>query len=334
MKRTVILVLGVSAGVLLLILLGSILQIGDKLGEAAPALEYGFYALVAALFIAFVAVPVLKVALAPEMPPLSVGEGLDASALSKLGTRLTQSCGYIQDSEEMRLHSEALSESLAAAGTDVGMLSDVLNTEIDFRLSGDSDGGVKGIDRKIREWAGNVFLVTALSRNGKLDSLAMMVLNYKMIEDVVLSSGFRPTRPQMLKLYARVVITSAFSYLASEAIGDLSENINMAALEMEGAEETGGKFLSGLRKSRIGGVVLGSALDGALNALMTLRTGYVTRSYILQGAQALRDDSSRREVRRSAVRASYRNIGAVIASSASVIGKGAASRLMNLFSRE
>lgn len=47
-----------------------------------------------------------------------------------------------------------------------------------------------GINRRIIEWAKSVFMITAISQNGKLDTVSVLYMNYKMIEDVIMASGF------------------------------------------------------------------------------------------------------------------------------------------------
>lgn len=342
MKKSIILIISVTLGIVALILLGSVLQIGDKLGRIGAPLEYGFYILILALLVVFVAVPVIRVHCAPQMPALTTDGVVDAEKLSQLGTLLERNCSYIPDDEARKAHRAALRQSLKDAGTDVALASRAINDEITYRLEGDADrsaeGAVLGINRKIKEWARTVFLVTAISQNSKFDSLAVIAINYKMIEDIVLSTGFRPTRPQMIKLYARVLTTSLVSYLASDALGDFSSDIartmpdlSDSAAELAESGLSGNRLLDSLKRARIPGIIFGSALDGAINALLTLRIGYVTRSYILKGAEALSGKESRRSIRLAAMRDAHRSIPSVIMNSAGVIGKSAASRLVKFF---
>lgn len=344
MKKSIILIISVTLGIIALLLLGSIFEIGDKLGRIGAPVEYGFYALILGLFVAFVLVPVIRVHCAPQMPALSTDGVLDAAKLSQLGAMLERNCSYIADDEARKAHRASLRQSLKEAEGDVAQLAVAVEGEISYRLEGDADrraeGAVLGINRKIKEWARTVFLVTAISQNSKFDSLAVIAINYKMIEDIVLSTGFRPSRPQMIKLYARVLVTSLVSYLASDALGDFSSDLartmpdlSDSAAELAESGLSGNRLLDSLRRARIPGIIFGSALDGAINALLTLRIGYVTRAYILKGAEALSDREGRRAVRLSAMRDAHKSIPSVIMNSASVIGKSAAARLVKFFSR-
>lgn len=339
MKKSILLILGVTLGVVFLILVGSVFQIGDKLGEIGGRwLEYGFYILILALIVCFIVIPVVKVHCAPEMPVLSTDGVIDVGKVEELGGKLARNCSYIGDETARKEHRAGLSSSLKEAHGDLEALRNVVNTEISYRLEGDKskDGGVMGINGKIREWARTVFLVTAISQNSKFDSLAVIAINYKMIEDIVLSTGFRPTRPQMIRLYIRVIATALVSYLASDALGDFSRDLASSipaesALDVDMVEMSDHRFLDTIRRARIPGIIFGSALDGAINALLTLRIGYVTRAYILKGAEVLNDKKGRRDVRLAAMRDAHKSIPGVIAGSAGVIGKSAANRLIRFF---
>lgn len=339
MKKSLFLILGITLAVVFLILMGSVFQIGDKLGEIGGKwLEYGFYVLILVLLAIFVIVPVLKVHFAPEMPVLSTDGVIDIRKVEELGGKLAHNCSYISDDALRKEHREELSANLKAARGDLESLKELVNGEIAYRLEGDKskDGAVMGINGKIREWARTVFLVTAISQNSKFDSLAVIAINYKMIEDIVLSSGFRPTRPQMMRLYIRVIATAMISYIASDALGDFSKDLMNSipenpVLDVDMAEMSDRRFLDSIRRARIPSIIFGSALDGAINALLTLRIGYVTRACILKGAGVLNDRKGRRAVRLAAMREARRNIPAVIADSAGVIGKSAAGRLIRFF---
>lgn len=348
MKKTIIAVLAVTLTVVGILLLGSVFQIGDKLGElTVPLVEYIFYAVVLAVVVAFIVVPVIKVQTAPEMPALSTEGDLQAGELTELGGALARNCGYIQDAAARKDHRNAFTSELTACGEDTAKLSEVISGEISYRLKGDADrtadGAVVGINRRITDWAKTVFLVTAISQNSKVDSLAVIAINYKMIGDIVAASGFRPTRPQMLKLYGRVLATSLLSYVASDALSEITADVTewSSGIDLSGAADGTdmanggeGRFIDHIRRLKLPGIVLGSALDGAINALMTLRIGYVTRSYILQGSKALSDKSARRAIRRRAILDAHKSIPGVIMSAAGVIGKGAAGRLIKIFSKE
>ncbi len=335
MKKNIILILCVTLGLVAILVLGSIVEIGGKIGEVAtPVAEYIFYGIIGLLLIVFIIVPIIKVWAAPEMPAMNTDDATDPVALSQLGRKLAANCGYLPDEAVRKEHRAVLSDGLHAASGDAAQMRALINDEIALRVKGDKDLGVVGIDKRIREWSRTVFMVTAISQNSKFDSLSVIALNYKMIEDIILSSGFRPTRPQMFRIYANVLATSLISLMASDALDDIGHTFDSGSVAGDVADTGNGKFLDSFRRLRIPEVILGSAMDGAVNALLTLRIGYVTKSYILKGTKALSDKQVRRAVKRAATKEAYATLPAIVSSSASVLGKGVAGKLVELFTHK
>ena len=46
-------------------------------------------------------------------------------------------------------------------------------------------------------------------------------MNYKMIEDVIVASGFRPTRQQLFRQYVNILVTSLMTFVVSEVFKDM-----------------------------------------------------------------------------------------------------------------
>ena len=77
-------------------------------------------------------------------------------------------------------------------------------------------------------------------------------------------------------------------------------------------------------------MVVGSALDGTVNALMTLRIGYITRTYLQQGEQALTGIRNKRAVKWEAMKASLATVPAIVAAGSSVVGKKTSNLIIRL----
>ncbi len=335
MKKNIILIVGVTLALVAILVLGSIVSIGDKIGEfAGPVGELVFYGVIAVLLAIFIIVPLVKVWAAPEMPALTTDDAQDPEALAKLGHKLSANCGYLSDGKAREEHKASLVHDLKAADGNADAMRGLINDEIALRIKGSNELGVVGIDKRIREWSRTVFMVTAISQNSKFDSLSVIALNYKMIEDIILSSGFRPTRPQMFRIYARVLGTSLISMVASDAIDELGSDLAAGSAAGDIAVSGNGKFLDSLHRLKIPEIVLGSAVDGALNALLTLRIGYVTKAFILKGTKSLQDNQIRKEVKRKAIKDAYATLPAIISSSATVLGKGLAGKLVSFFTHK
>lgn len=310
MKRNLMLIAGVFLAVLAILLMGNVITVGEKLGEIFNTVyaEYAFYVLILLLAVIFVVGPVIRVHSAPEFPALNVDGEADASELLKFGRKLAANCMYIEDEEKRKEHQTELGRELQLYSADASQLRQLLDREVMFRFNGDPSLGVKGIDSKMKEWAKSVFLITALSQNSLIDSAVVMVMNYRQIEDLVLATGFRPSRSQMFRLYAKILTTALISYCTSEIVSDLAGETSLTGA------------LSALK---IPGVVTESAVQGAVNALLTLRIGYVAQTCLREGPDALAG-RRRRDVSLQAFRAAFASIPSVLAGTASAVGKGLA----------
>ncbi len=353
MKRNLVLIIGIFLAVLTMMLLGDVITIAEKLGEVCNTVyvEYAVYALIILLAIIFIIGPIIKVHRAPEFPVLAVDDGARTDELMKFGRRLVSNCGYIQDADKRKVHQTELKRRLQLYSADHQELKTVLSEELALRFEGSKDLGVMGIDARIKEWGKTVFMITAISQNGVFDSAAVMVMNYKLIEDVVLASGFKPTKPQMFKLYVRVLTTALISYCTSQVFTDMdgiapfdiaddavsADDIDVAdmnpddmAAELDG-EDSMNSFLSRLK---IPGAVAESLLQGGVNALLTLRIGYVTKAYLQEGPDALSGVKNKRAVKRAAIKSAFKSLPGIVAGSSVALGKGVGSFLNRLAGKE
>lgn len=309
MKRNLLLIIGVFVGVLVILLMGNVITVAEKLGEICHTVyaEYAFYALIFILVLIFVIVPIIKVHTAPEFPVMGIGdETSDIRKLRAFGKRLASSCGYI-DNEEVRAgHQQTLKAEVEACGNDIEALKVVIDREVTLRFDGNKDMGVQGINSRMKEWAKSVFMITAVSQNNLVDSAVLMVMNYRQVEDLVLATGFRPSRAQMFRIYANILTTTLVSYCTSEVLSDLAGETTLAGA---------------LSNMKIPGVITESAIQGAVNALLTLRIGYVTRTFLMEGPDALAG-RKRREVSIKAFKEAFVAIPGVLAGTASAMGKG------------
>ena len=139
----------------------------------------------------------------------------------------------------------------------------------------------------IRKAALNVFIVTGISQNGSFDIITAFGMNLQMINRIVNLRHRRPSFTQLLELY--VVI------LSSTLIISLTDNI----LDEIDGNELFGSVAGGLAKT-----LVASAVNGAMNAYMTLRIGKMTMMYLELGSKNFKQNRSkiRREVRRSAIK--------------------------------
>ncbi|MGD8328362.1 MAG: DUF697 domain-containing protein [Acidobacteriota bacterium] len=143
-------------------------------------------------------------------------------------------------------------------------------------------------DEVTKKAASRVFLTTALSQNGSLDSLFVLGLQTRLVWDIAHVYRQRPSLRDMGWLYTNVLATA---FVAGELDDlDLSQQIQPVVQNALGAAAGA---LPGLQVAS--SVVASSIVSGTANAFLTLRVGVVTRRYC--GALARPD---KRSLRRSA----------------------------------
>ena len=121
----------------------------------------------------------------------------------------------------------------------------------------------------IKDSAVSSFVVTAISQNGSLDFISSMVINFKMINNIIRILGNRPSYIQLFKLYISVFSAS----LVVTALDDVLDDIDYGEL-FGGIGIIGGQALN---------VIVPSATNGLMNAFITLRVGYATKKYLEDG---------------------------------------------------
>lgn len=375
MKRNLLIITLLFLGSFVILLLGNIIIIGEKIASLSHVAwaEYAFYALILIVFYVVVIRPVIRVHRAPQIPALSIDGEWDTAQLIAFGHKLADNCNYIPKDktcpELRKLHQQKLREDLERYATDKEELVQILSDELKLRIEGgelrEASGPraedmhsvrIIGINRRIIEWAKSVFMITAISQNGRLDTVSVLYMNYKMIEDVIIASGFRPTRQQLFRQYVNILVTSLMTFVASEVFKDMgsvapfesladpssdaASDIDLSDAAVDGADvdpddigdtvSGGTGFLSILSGVKIPGVVIGSICDGIVNSLMTLRIGYVTRNYLVDGMNSLNGIKAKRKAKRAAVKEALKSLPKVVVVGTSFVGKGAMNIILNI----
>lgn len=375
MKRNLLIITLLFLGSFVILLLGNIIIIGEKIASLSQVAwaEYAFYTLILVVFYAVVIHPVVRVHRAPQIPALSIDGEWNTAQLVAFGHKLADNCNYIPKDkscpELRKLHQQRLREDLERYATSKEELVQIISKELKLRIEGgelkETSGPriedmysvrIIGINRRIIEWAKSVFMITAISQNGKLDTVSVLYMNYKMIEDVIVASGFRPTRQQLFRQYVNILVTSLMTFVVSEVFKDMGSvapfgsladqssdavsDIDISDASVDAADidlddigdtvsgDTG--FLSILSNVKIPGVVIGSICDGIVNSLMTLRIGYVTRNYLIDGMNSLNGIKAKRKAKRVAVKEALKSLPKVVVVGTSFVGKGAMNIILNI----
>lgn len=309
----------------IVLLLGNIFTIGDKLGAIPTVGNYvegAFYVAIVIAVCYYVIKPFYRIYSAPELPKLSSDEQMSIAEMRKLSRQLARNCYYITDDTQRNEHSRQLSRTVEKYSGNKLELQAIIDNELKLRFKGDSKLKVKGIDRRIIEWAKTVFVTTSISQSSKIDTALVFYLNLKMIEDIIRASGFRPTRNQLLKTYGRILSTAFIAYGVSEVLED-ADFEELAGSVVDTSSDAIGEAVSQTFLENIGnwlgssliGAVLKSATDGAVNTLLTLRVGFVTRQYLREGRVAVSGSKSRSKTRKLARREAYKHIKDIVVSS-------------------
>ncbi len=368
MKRNIILTLAIILGIIVLMFIGDVITIGEKLARVSHLwwMEYAFYALILLAFCWLVIRPIVKLHRTPELPSLNHEGVNNVVELKKFGARLAENCNYISD-ERLRVDHQLQLRNDVQQWHDEQNLRVVIDREVQLRLHGDAVLGVRGIDPLVRQWAQTVFMVTAVSPSSKVDTLSCLVLDYTMVKELILATGYRPTYSQLMRLYWRILVTAVLSWCVSEALhgvgdirpfslfaggvdgadvalGDAADGtVDGADVAVDGSDvvvdasdidpeaESGFSLGAILRNFKIPGIIAGPAIDGAVNALMTLRIGYVARTYLFEGAAAMHDSTARRNVKRQAVVDSMKNLPEVVINGSKGVGTGLTKFFVTFF---
>ena len=250
-------ILLISVAILFLMgLISNALEIGERLGNVHIILEILFYVLIAVVLFGGIIYPIIGVFFAPIFS-LEKLHNADGSARKKWCNRLVHN----------------LLENVELTPEEQEQVKGFLKCEDET-----DDKLIEFFDRKIRpelnseisKTAKNVFIITAVSQNSVYDMLGMAAANFSLIKRIIEICGFRPSNAQVFRIYIRVFSMTLLS-------GSL-EDMNLEELIPNVTGGVLGKTI---------GIVASSAVQGAVNALTTLRMATITKNYLLNADVSL-----------------------------------------------
>lgn len=118
-------------------------------------------------------------------------------------------------------------------------------------------------------------LMTTVSQNGSIDIVANTAITFKLIGQLVKTAGYRPTLPQLLRLYSSVITTS----LIVASVDEVIDNLDLAGL-------VGNAGAGAICK------IFQPLANGAANAYTCMRVGYATIKYLKCGSKAYNSDKA------------------------------------------
>ncbi len=251
-KTTKILWISVGIGavfILLMMILSSVLNVGERLSTVSPYVQYAFYG-VAFLLVFFLILNPLRIII--FAPSLNIANETQKPRKSKKT--------YKQVAKNI-LETHDLTEEEAKA-----LVTYETHEELKAAVNNCYNGTVKDkLTKIIYNNAKTVMISTAICQNAKLDMYSVVTINLKMIKEIVQASGFRPSYKNLGKLSVNVLSTALVAEgLENINIDDVLPNSTMAALgEIPFVKP-----------------IMSSVMQGVTNGLLTLRIGFVCRKYL------------------------------------------------------
>ncbi len=163
-------------------------------------------------------------------------------------------------------------------------------------------------DELIKSTASTVFVSTAISQNGRLDVIMVLLAQVRLIRELAHIYNQHPSIREIIDLYLKVAAT-AFSVGSVEEL-DLEEQIEPIITPLISGSVIGGVPGTG----GLATYMTTSIVEGAANALLTLRVGIITRGYF-----GIKSGSDTRQLRRLASREAGNMLAPIVAESASYV---------------
>lgn len=280
-RNTLWILVGIGACLfMLLTILSDVLEVGEKLrkaGDIGVYLEWGFYILTVLLLYVLIINPIRIILFSPSFSVVTVLDEENEKNIrvyKRIVNNLVDN-NYINEEEKTVL------KSCESAGELREELTKVFNTSIK-----------KDINKIIFSNAKTVMLSTAISQNGKFDMYTVLAVNVKMVKEIVLKCGFRPSYPKLGKLTFKVVSTA----LVAENLEGLDfsdifpQSTNNALADIPFIKPIAASFVNGIS-----------------NALLTIRIGVITRRYLFSDGNL-----SNSQIRVQAIKESLKMIPDVI----------------------
>lgn len=238
---------------LITIIVSAVMDLGEKIGRIHLYLEYAFYGLSAILFVILFVRPLFIVIFSPSFSIDHLfTEEENAKKNYRMYKKVTKNLikeDYIKDEEKLLLE-RSLNDPLQLKKS----LSDIFDKTIK-----------KELNKMIIQHAETVYLSTAISQNGRLDSIAVITINFKLIKALVQKCGFRPSYMSLGKLSLNVLGTAI-----------IAENLE----DMNFSEIFPSSSLNALSEMPVLKTVTGSFAQGLGNALLSLRVGIICRNFL------------------------------------------------------
>ena len=268
-SKTKIFWISIAIGCLIvftLMLLSSVINIGERLRKIHVSVEIAFYVLVFLIVFLVIINPIRIILTSPSFEICTTLDP-DSHKVRSVYRAVARNMAKNQNvDEEHRL--------LLTKYKNYDELQ--MNMTVVFH-----DCIKKNLNNIIIKKAKTVLISTAICQNARMDMITVFSVNLNMIKDLVTECGFRPNMTNLSKLTINVFSTALIAEgLESISIDDILPNsVNNALGQIP--------FIK---------PVMASVTQGIANALLTIRIGCVTRKYLFRDGNII----TKEDIRKSA----------------------------------
>ena len=268
-SKTKIFWISIAIGCLIvftLMLLSSVINIGERLRKIHVSVEIAFYVLVFLIVFLVIINPIRIILTSPSFEICTTLDP-DSHKVRSVYRAVARNMAKNQNvDEEHRL--------LLTKYKNYDELQ--MNMTVVFH-----DCIKKNLNNIIIKKAKTVLISTAICQNARMDMITVFSVNLNMIKDLVTECGFRPNMTNLSKLTINVFSTALIAEgLESISIDDILPNsVNNALSQIP--------FIK---------PVMASVTQGIANALLTIRIGCVTRKYLFRDGNII----TKQDIRKSA----------------------------------
>ena len=268
-SKTKIFWISIAIGCLIvftLMLLSSVINIGERLRKIHVSVEIAFYVLVFLIVFLVIINPIRIILTSPSFEICTTLDP-DSHKVRSVYRAVARNMAKNQNvDEEHRL--------LLTKYKNYDELQ--MNMAVVFH-----DCIKKNLNNIIIKKAKTVLISTAICQNARMDMITVFSVNLNMIKDLVTECGFRPNMTNLSKLTINVFSTALIAEgLESISIDDILPNsVNNALGQIP--------FIK---------PVMASVTQGIANALLTIRIGCVTRKYLFRDGNII----TKEDIRKSA----------------------------------
>lgn len=266
-SKTKIFWISIAIGCLIvftLMLLSSVINIGERLRKIHVSVEIAFYVLVFLILFLVIINPIRIILTSPSFEICTTLDP-DSHKVRSVYRAVARNMAKNQNvDEEHRL--------LLTKYKNYDELQ--MNMTVVFH-----DCIKKNLNNIIIKKAKTVLISTAICQNARMDMITVFSVNLNMIKDLVTECGFRPNMTNLSKLTINVFSTALIAEgLESISIDDILPNsVNNALGQIP--------FIK---------PVMASVTQGIANALLTIRIGCVTRKYLFRDGNIITKDDIRK----------------------------------------